>query len=175
MQDHPHGQLRLSLLNFSLIFPDAYRSERDVEPKLSYQLITFPDTDFSVFKPGHMDKIDAFIVADHNIIEFLYDPPDETAKKISTYVASLVEDESTIQMGIGTIPNSITAVLQDKKDLGVHSEVFSDGIVDLVENGVITGKKKTIHQGKIICSFVMGSRKLYDFVDNNPLIEFHSC
>ncbi|MHA1255412.1 MAG: acetyl-CoA hydrolase/transferase family protein, partial [Promethearchaeota archaeon] len=123
----------------------------------------------------NMDKIDAFVVSNHDIIEFKYDPPDETAIKISKYVASLIEDESTIQMGIGTIPNSIAAELQDKKDLGVHSEVFSDGIVDLVENGVVTGLKKTIHKGKIICSFIMGSRRLYDFVDNNPIVEFHSC
>ena len=123
----------------------------------------------------NMDKIDAFVVSNHDIIEFNYDPPDETAIKISKYVASLIEDESTIQMGIGTIPNSIAAELHDKKDLGVHSEVFSDGIVDLVENGVVTGLKKTIHKGKIICSFIMGSRRLYDFVDNNPIVEFHSC
>ncbi len=122
----------------------------------------------------HMDKIDGFVVADHDILEFSYDPPDEIAIKISKYVASLIEDESTIQIGIGTIPNSIAAELHDKKDLGVHSEVFSDGIVDLVENGVVTGLKKTIHKGKIICSFVMGSRRLYDFVDNNPVVEFHS-
>ena len=118
----------------------------------------------------HMDKIDAFVVSNHDIIEFTYDSPNETAKKIGKYVASLIEDESTIQMGIGIIPNSITS-----KDLGVHSEVFSDGIVDLVENGVITCEKKTIHKGKIICSFIMGSRRLYDFVDNNPFVEFHPC
>jgi len=123
----------------------------------------------------HMDKIDAFVVADHDILEFKYDPPDEIAKKISKYVASLIEDESTIQMGIGTIPNSIATELQDKKDLGVHSEVFSDGIIDLVESGVVTGLKKTIHKGKIICSFIMGTKRLYDFVDNNPVVEFHSC
>ncbi|MHA1472859.1 MAG: GNAT family N-acetyltransferase, partial [Promethearchaeota archaeon] len=112
-------------------------------------------------------------LSDHDIIEFTYEPPNETVKKIGKYVASLIEDESTIQMGIGKIPNAVMDELEDKKDLGVHSEVFSDGIVDLVEKGVITCKKKTIHKGKIICSFVMGSRRLYDFVDNNPFVEFH--
>jgi len=121
----------------------------------------------------HIDDIDAFVLSDHDIIEFKYDPPDETVKKIGKYVASLIEDESTIQMGIGNIPNAVLAELKDKKDLGVHSEVFSDGIVDLVEKGVITCKKKTLHKGKIICSFVMGSRRLYDFVDDNPFVEFH--
>ena len=76
-------------------------------------------------------------------------------------------------MGIGTIPNAITKELEDKKDLGIHSEVFSDGIVDLVEKGVVTCRKKTIHKGKIISSFIMGSRRLYNFVDNNPFVEFH--
>jgi acyl-CoA hydrolase/GNAT superfamily N-acetyltransferase len=121
----------------------------------------------------HMNDIDAFILSDHDIIEFTYEPPDEIVKKIGRYVASLIEDESTLQMGIGKIPNAVIDELKDKKDLGVHSEVFSDGIVDLVEKGVITCKKKTIHKGKIICSFVMGSRRLYDFVDNNPFVEFH--
>ncbi len=121
----------------------------------------------------HMNDIDAFVCTDHDILEFSYGQPDDTAKKIAKFVSSLIEDESTIQMGIGVIPNAVTTALEDKKDLGVHSEVFSDGIIDLVEKGVVTCKKKTIHKGKIICSFVIGSRKLYDFVDDNPMIEFH--
>lgn len=121
----------------------------------------------------HMDDINAFVISDHDIIEFKYEKPNKSAKKIGYYVASLIEDESTIQMGIGTIPNAITKELEEKKDLGVHSEVFSDGIVDLVEKGVVTCNKKSIHKGKIITSFVMGSRRLYNFVDNNPLVEFH--
>lgn len=121
----------------------------------------------------HMDEIDAFVVSDHDLIEFMYDPPNDAAKKIAKYVASLIEDESTIQMGIGAIPNALTAELEGKRDLGVHSEVFFDGVVDLVEKGVITCKKKSLNRGKIITSFVMGSRRLYDFVDNNPFVEFH--
>lgn len=123
----------------------------------------------------HMDDIDAFILSDHDIIEFDYGPPDESEKKIAKFVASLIEDGSTIQMGIGTIPNAVTIELEGKKDLGVHSEVFSDGIVDLVEKGVVTCKKKSIHKDKIICSFVMGTRRLYDFCDDNPMVEFHPC
>ncbi len=123
----------------------------------------------------HMDDIDAIIVTNHDLIEFKYSKPNETAQKIGKFVASLIEDESTIQTGIGIIPNVLAGELMDKKDLGVHSEVFSDGIVDLVNNGVITCEKKTIHKGKIICSFVMGSRKLYDFVDRNSMVEFYPC
>jgi len=121
----------------------------------------------------HMDDIDAFIISDHDIIEFEYGEPNETAKKIAKFVASLIENESTIQMGIGIIPNAVTTELKDKKDLGVHSEVFSDGIVDLVEEGIITCKKKTLHKGKIVCSFVIGTKRLYDFANNNPMVEFH--
>ncbi len=123
----------------------------------------------------HMDDIDAFVLSDHDIIEFTYGELDDISTLIAEFVASLVEDESTIQMGIGQIPNAVTQQLMEKKDLGVHSEVFSDGIVDLVEKGVITCKKKTLHKDKIICSFVMGSKKLYDFVDDNPMVEFHPC
>ncbi len=121
----------------------------------------------------HIEEIDAFVLTDHDIIEFSYGEPDDVSKKIAKFVASLIEDESTIQMGIGQIPNAVTSELMDKKDLGVHSEVFSDGIVDLVEEGVVTCKKKSIHRDKIICSFVLGSRRLYDFVDDNPMVEFH--
>ncbi|MFX1392606.1 MAG: GNAT family N-acetyltransferase [Promethearchaeota archaeon] len=121
----------------------------------------------------HMDNIDAFIISDHDIIEFSYGEPNDVAKKIAKYVASLIEDESTIQMGIGEIPNAVSAELIEKRDLGIHSEVFSDGIIDLVEEGVVTCRKKTIHKDKIICSFVMGSRRLYDFVNDNPMVEFH--
>jgi acyl-CoA hydrolase/GNAT superfamily N-acetyltransferase len=121
----------------------------------------------------HMDDIDAFILSDHDLIEYKYEDPDETIRKIGQFVASLIEDGSTIQMGIGSIPNAICRELGNKKDLGIHSEVFSDGVVDLVEKGVVTGNKKTIHEGKIITSFVMGSRKLYDFVDENHSVEFY--
>ncbi len=121
----------------------------------------------------HIDDIDAFIVSNNDLIEYSYEPPDEVSKKIAKYVASLVEDGSTIQMGIGSIPNAVTAALEDKKDLGIHSEVFSDGVIDLVEKGVVTCRKKTLHPGKIIASFVMGSKRLYDFVDDNPFVEFH--
>ena len=121
----------------------------------------------------NMDKIDAFQLSDNELLEGSYGEPDEVEQKIATYVASLVEDGSTLQMGIGKIPNAVTRCLEDKKDLGIHSEVFSDGVVDLYEKGVINGRQKTIHNGKIVTSFVMGSRRLYDFVDNNRSVEFY--
>lgn len=89
-------------------------------------------------------------------------------KQIGKYVAQLVEDRATLQMGIGAIPNAVLSQLGDHKDLGIHSEMFSDGVLELVEKGVITGKYKRKHPGTIVSSFVIGSRKLYDFVDDNP-------
>jgi len=86
----------------------------------------------------------------------------------------LIEDGSTLQLGIGAIPDAVLLFLKDKKDLGIHSEMISDGVVELVEAGVITNKMKTLHPGKIIVTFLMGSKRLFDFADNNPMISMHS-
>ena len=87
---------------------------------------------------------------------------------IAKYIADLVEDGSTLQLGIGAIPDAVLSYLKDRKDLGIHSEMFSDGVVDLYEKGVVTGACKTLDKGKMVAAFLMGSKKLYDFVDNNP-------
>ena len=92
---------------------------------------------------------------------------------IGKHVADLVEDGSTLQMGIGAIPDAVVRNLTGRKNLGVHSEMFSDGIISLVEDGIINGEAKSIHPGKIIAGFVLGTRKLFNFIDNNPVIEFH--
>jgi 4-hydroxybutyrate CoA-transferase len=84
----------------------------------------------------------------------------------------LIPDEATMQMGIGAVPDAVLKYLYDKKDLGIHTELFSDGVIDLVEAGVITNAKKTIHPGKIIAGFILGTKRLYEWVHNNPLIEF---
>ena len=92
---------------------------------------------------------------------------------IGKYTAELIEDGSTLQMGIGAIPDSVMKYLRDRKNLGIHTEMFSDGIVSLVEEGIINGEEKTIHPGKIIVGFVLGTKKVFKFIDNNPVIEFH--
>jgi acetyl-CoA hydrolase len=97
----------------------------------------------------------------------------EVAKAIGRNIADLIENGSTLQMGIGEIPDAVLLFLKDKRDLGIHTEMFSDGVVSLFESGVITGEAKTLHKGKIIASFVLGSRKTFDFLDNNPFVEFH--
>ncbi len=93
--------------------------------------------------------------------------------RIGQNVASLIDDGSTIQMGIGVIPDSVMKYLRDKKNLGIHTEMFSDSIVSLVDEGIINGESKSIHPGKIIAGFVLGTKKLFNFIDNNPVIEFH--
>ena len=94
--------------------------------------------------------------------------PEETS--IGRYVAEMIEDGSTLQMGIGGIPNSVLSCLTNHKDLGVHTEMFSEGILPLIENGVVNGSKKTVLKHMIVSGFAMGTRKLYDFMDDNPIV-----
>jgi 4-hydroxybutyrate CoA-transferase len=101
------------------------------------------------------------------------EPPTDEERRIGGHIAGLVEDGSTLQLGIGAIPNAAAAALRNHHELGVHTELFSDGVVDLVEAGVITGACKTLHRGKIVSSFVVGSKRVYDFVHNNPGVELH--
>jgi len=97
----------------------------------------------------------------------------DTARAIGRNVAELIENGSTLQMGIGEIPDAVLLFLDEKRDLGIHTEMFSDGMVALFERGVITGEAKTLHKGKIVATFVLGSKKTFDFLDNNPFVEFH--
>jgi acyl-CoA hydrolase/GNAT superfamily N-acetyltransferase len=123
----------------------------------------------------HIKDIDFLIESDTDLITWSPPEPDDVSIKIGGNVARLINDGCTIQAGIGMIPNAILGALTDKKDLGVHTEMFSDGLIDLVESGVVNNRRKTIHNGKIIATFCMGTKRLYDFVDDNPLIEFHPC
>ncbi|NLC74843.1 MAG: 4-hydroxybutyrate CoA-transferase, partial [Clostridiales bacterium] len=97
----------------------------------------------------------------------------EIERKIGNFCASLVEDGSTLQLGIGTIPDAVLHFLGNKKDLGIHTEMFSDGIIDLVEKGVVNGSQKTLHKGKIIATFLAGSKRLYDFVHCNSFVDLY--
>lgn len=121
----------------------------------------------------HISEVDYLVESDYPLPELPVSEPDEVELRIGEYVAELIEDGSTLQLGIGGIPNAITASLTDKKDLGIHSEMLTDGMVDLVEKGVITNRMKSIHKGKIIGSFAAGTRRLYEFLDDNPMVEMH--
>jgi 4-hydroxybutyrate CoA-transferase len=120
----------------------------------------------------HISKFDRIIETDRALPELSCAHPSLAENAIGKNVASLVEDGATIQLGIGAVPNAVLKYLHDRKDLGVHSEMLSDGIIDLIESGVVTNNKKTVLPGKTAVSFVMGSKRLYDFVDNNPAMEF---
>ncbi len=121
----------------------------------------------------HMDRIDMVVENDAPIFELTFEPPDEVARRIGIHIAGLVEDGATVQMGIGTIPDSVLLQLVNHRDLGVHTEMLSDGIVELIEKGVVTGTRKSIHRGKVVTSFALGTRRLYDFIDDNPMFEFY--
>ncbi len=118
----------------------------------------------------HVKNIDAMVEVNDDLPEQIVPAPDEAELQIGKYCAGLIDNGATLQMGIGAIPNAVLASLGDHKNLGVHTEMFSDGVMDLVEKGVINGKKKRVHPGKIVSGFTMGSRKLYDFLDDNPMI-----
>ncbi len=120
----------------------------------------------------HVSDVDYFVEYSQ-MPPTLPDPqPDEVALRIGEHIASLVEDGSTIQLGIGEIPNAAALSLGGKKDLGIHTEMFVDSMVELYEKGVITNKMKALHKGKSICTFAMGSEKMYKWLHNNPSVEF---
>jgi acetyl-CoA hydrolase len=127
----------------------------------------------------HISKIDYIVEHEEPLMELPQVDPNASQEVLKVYdtigqhVASMIDDGSTLQMGIGAIPDSVLKYLKHSKDLGVHTEMFSDGMVQLVEEGIINGEKKTLHPGKIIAGFVLGTKHAYDFLDNNPIFEFH--
>ena len=122
-----------------------------------------------------LSRVHAFVHTSRPIFEHGVEPATPVENAIGEHIARLVPNRATLQLGIGAIPESALRRLFDKHDLGVHTEMFSDGIVDLVAAGVITNKHKKVHSGRIATSFVMGTQRLYDFVDDNPFVEFFPC
>ena len=122
----------------------------------------------------HVSEIDFFVEVDVPIAELKSEELTEVEINIGKNVAQLIDDGCCLQLGIGGIPDAVLRNLTGFKDLGVHSEMISDGVQHLVEKGVITGREKTLHKGKIVVNFLMGSRKFYDWVDNNPVIEMRT-
>jgi len=122
-----------------------------------------------------LDRISAFIHTDRPLVEHHGSDETPVEARIGELIADLIEDGATLQMGIGNIPDAVLTRLHSKRDLGVHTEMFSDRIVDLVEAGVITNRLKKVHPNRITTSFVSGSKRLFDFVHENPMVEFHPC
>lgn len=127
----------------------------------------------------HVDKISRFVEVNVPLKELPQvssgTSPEEAEvyQRIGKNIAALIEDGSTLQLGIGAIPDAVLRYLHEKNDLGIHTEMFSDGVIGLVQEGVITNERKTLHVGKIVASFVLGTKPLFDFIDNDPVMEFH--
>ena len=119
----------------------------------------------------HVNRLTALLPVEYPLPELEARPQDEVSEETARHVASLIPDGATLQLGIGKLPNAILAALSDRSDLGVHSEMISDGVMDLVQAGVVNGRRKTLLPGKIVTSFVMGSRRLYEWVHDNPALE----
>jgi acetyl-CoA hydrolase len=121
----------------------------------------------------HVSKLHGIVEVDYALPSIQMAGTSELAQRIAAHVAGLIPDGATLQTGIGAVPDSVLRLLTDRKHLGVHTELFSDGVIDLVERGVIDGEMKSLHRGKIIAGFTVGTQRLYDFVNDNPIIEMH--
>ncbi|MFO7460484.1 MAG: GNAT family N-acetyltransferase [Desulfatiglandales bacterium] len=132
---------------------------------------SMPRTLGESFIPVH--KISAFVEKDEPLMEFHYPDLDNVGARIAGNVAKMINDGDTIHVGYGHIPYGVLSYLKSKKDLGVHTEVISDEFIELIEEKVITGERKTLHQGRVVCSFCIGTRKIYDYVRENPQIAFY--
>jgi len=123
----------------------------------------------------HVGRLNYIVPVNYPIPELSMteDGESEIIEKIAGHIAGLIPDGATMQLGIGAIPDAVLKYLYDKKDLGIHTELFSDGVIDLVNAGVLTNARKTLHPGKIVAGFILGTQRLYDWVDDNPMIELH--
>jgi 4-hydroxybutyrate CoA-transferase len=121
----------------------------------------------------HVRDIDIFVEVDYAIPEAPQGGSSPTHKRIGETIAAMIPDGATLQMGIGSIPDAVLANLHSHKDLGIHTELFSDGVVELVEEGIITGARKTLHPGKLVAGFLFGTKRLYNFIQDNPFVEMH--
>jgi len=122
----------------------------------------------------HVTEIDDFVECDVPLPAHPVTEPTATENKIGDYVANLIEDRSTLQMGIGSIPNAVLSKLHNHKDLGLHTEMFSDGVIDLILKDVINGNYKGVNPGRALATFLMGSQRLYDYVNDNPYVEMRT-
>ncbi len=123
----------------------------------------------------HVSKLTHIVPVDYPLAELKMggESDGELATRIASHIAELIPDGATMQMGIGAIPDAVLGYLYDKRDLGIHTELFSDGVIDLIDAGVITNARKTLHPGKIVAGFIIGTKRLYRYVDDNPIVELH--
>ncbi len=158
-----HGFISLSLSN---TYEKRMMEEADLvilEVNPNYPR-TFGDVEI------HYRDVDYLIETDYPVPELMDVEPSEKDIKIGEYIAEYINDGDCIQLGIGGIPNAVANALGDKKDLGIHTEMMTSGMVELVKKGVVNGSKKTLHKGKVVCTFALGNKALYDFLDDNPSV-----
>ncbi len=158
-----HGYVSLSLSN-------VYEQKSAQKAKMVILEVNenFPRTFGDV--EIHMNDVDFFIESNYEVPVLPDTEPNEKDLQIGKHIAEYINDGDCIQLGIGGIPNAVARALYDKKDLGVHTEMLTSGIADLVKRGVVTGKRKNLHKNKIVCAFAYGNKELYDFLDNNPSV-----
>jgi acyl-CoA hydrolase/RimJ/RimL family protein N-acetyltransferase len=118
------------------------------------------------------DRFDEVVAVDDPIIEYVHEPLGPIAERIARYAARIIRDGATLQIGLGRVPNEMLRFLGERRDLGIHSDVITEPVVDLVERGIVTGARKSLHPGQIVASMAMGTRRLYDFIDGNPKVAF---
>jgi acyl-CoA hydrolase len=146
----------------------AARCARHVIAEINYRM---PRTLGDCFL--HVSKLSAIVETSRPLLETHPEPSTELQMRIARNVASLIPEAATLQVGIGGIPDAVLSCLGDRRDLGIHSEMFSDGVIPLIEAGVITGDRKTLHRGKLVVGFALGTQRLFDFLHENPIFEFH--
>lgn len=123
----------------------------------------------------HVSEVDAVVEAEEELPEIAAGTSSSDELAIASHIVPLIPEGATLQLGIGGVPDAVIASLRDRDDLGVHSEMISDGVMDAVERGVVTGRSKTLHRRKVVTTFVLGTRRLYDWVHENPAVEAHPC
>jgi acyl-CoA hydrolase len=121
----------------------------------------------------HVSRVDAIVEATEKLPELEPKPASDDERKIGAHIREMLHDGATLQMGIGGVPDAVYEMADGLKDLGIHTEMLSDGAMRAIERGIVTGQKKTLHQGKVVITFALGTRTLYEYLDNNPLIEAH--
>jgi len=121
----------------------------------------------------HLDQLQALVLHEEDLLTWQAPPPNEISRRIAYHVARLIDDGATLQIGIGKVPQAVLAVLGDRRDLGVHTEMFTDSLLDLLEKGAVTNRCKGAYEGVTVATFVMGTQRLYDFIDGNPAVQLH--
>jgi acyl-CoA hydrolase len=180
------GRLKIDAMLLQLSPPDrhgyctlgtaveAARAAADVAPLLIAEINEqMPRTHGNSLVP--FSRLTAFTHSNRPLPETPSQAESDIEARIGEHVAALIEDGSCLQLGIGGIPDAVLTRLKNKHDLGIHTEMFSDRLIDLVQAGAVTNRRKAIHRGRIVTSFVIGTKRLFDFVNDNPFVEFHPC